>query len=444
MKIDDLTWRVQDKPGETFKVHRSIYTSQEIFDLEMEHLYEGNWIYLAHEAQIPNPNDYMTLFMGRQPVVLMRDNSGNINAFINACSHRGANICRHSKGNAKTFSCPYHGWVYGSNGKLLDVKAKAEGGYTPEWENRNYDLVRVPKVQSYRGFIFGSLSAEVDELETFLAAAKNMLDIQVDQHGGEDQIEFIRGMSTYTHRGNWKMQAENGVDGYHADVVHKSYFTLGMDRARRAEAAAGTDNVKAIQLPTNMADMKAGNYNLGNGHVMIWIEVANPKDRPAAFHYDKLLEQYGEKTTHWMTAKTRQTIFYPNFMLLDGLGAQFRVWRPITPDLTEVTIQCFGIKGEPAEARERRIRQYEDFYGGSGIATPDDLAAFDACQTGYYGTKAEWHDFDRGMTRIIDGPDDNANLINLKPDQSGPDMADEGLYHGEYRHWLKALTSKMK
>ena len=149
MKIDDLTWRIVDRPGETFKVHRSIYTDPEIFELEMKYIWEGNWIYLAHEAQLPNPNDYLTLYMGRQPVILTRDPGGALHGFVNACTHRGANICRHPRGNAKTFTCPYHGWVFNNQGKLLDVKAQQQGGYTPEWETRNHDLVRVPRVESW-------------------------------------------------------------------------------------------------------------------------------------------------------------------------------------------------------------------------------------------------------------------------------------------------------
>lgn len=442
MKADDLTWRVIDKPGESFKVHRSIYTDPEIFELEMKAIWEGNWIFLAHEAQIPNPNDYLSLFMGRQPVIITRDAKGELHGFINACSHRGANICRKAKGNAKTFSCPYHGWVYNNQGQLLDVKAKAQGGYTAEWESRNYNLTPVPRVESYKGFIFGSLSEAAENLDAHLGPAKVFIDQQVEQAGGADQIEVVRGSSVYTHRGNWKMQAENGVDGYHADIVHKSYFTLAMDRFKKAAKNQGEDSIKAIQIAGQ--DLQSGNYDLGNGHVMIWADVANPRDRAAGFKYDAMLEELGELKTKWVASRLRQTLFYPNFILFDGISTQLRSWRPITKDLTEVTAYCFGIKGEPTEARERRVRQYEDFYGASGVATPDDLTEFDACQSGYYGIKAEWQDFDRGMMRRIVGPDSTADAINLKPVVSAGDVADETLYHGEYRHWLRTLIEAVE
>lgn len=439
MKLEDLNWRIQDRPGETFKVHRSLYTSKELFELENKYIYEKNWIYLAHEEQIRNPNDYLSLFMGRQPVILTRDPQGKLHGFINACSHRGANICRRHKGNAKTFSCPYHGWVYNNQGELLDVKAKAQGGYTAEWGERNYNLVQVPKVESYKGFIFGSLNADVVDLETHLGPAKTFLDLQVELAEGE--IEILRGTSTYAHHANWKMQAENGVDGYHADVVHASYWQLGADRANKEAAKSGSDDVKTISLRN---DFKSGNYDHGNGHVTIWGDIGNPKDRSTGFNYDALVERVGQVKADWMASKVVQTMFYPNLLVLAGISTQIRTWRPIAPNLTEVTVVCFGAKNEPAEARERRIRQYEDFYGASGIATPDDLAEFDACQSGYMGALAEWQDFDRGMNRRHIGPDQAAAEIGLNPEVSAADVADETLYHGEYRQWLKLISAGLK
>ena len=331
--------------------------------------------------------------------------------------------------------------MFNNQGKLLDVKAQQQGGYTPEWETRNHDLVRVPRVESYRGFIFGSLNADVQDLETHLGAAKTFIDQQVEQAGGPDRIEIVRGSSVYTHRGNWKMQAENGVDGYHADTVHASYWQLGADRARRHAEKSGSDDVKTIRLEQNF---KSGNFDHGNGHVTIWADIGNPKDRSTGFNYDALVERVGKTRADWMTGKVVQTMFYPNLLVLAGISTQIRTWRPLAPDLTEVRVVCFAARKESPQARERRIRQYEDFYGASGIATPDDLAEFDACQSGYNGRLAEWQDFDRGMARRVLGPDQAAREIGLNPQVSAGEVADETLYHGEYRHWLKLLSQGLE
>jgi benzoate/toluate 1,2-dioxygenase subunit alpha len=88
-----------DPTSGVYRVSRDIFTDPEIFELEMKHIFEGNWLYLAHESQIPNKNEYFTTYMGRQPIFIARDRNGELNAFINACSHRGAMLCRFKRGH---------------------------------------------------------------------------------------------------------------------------------------------------------------------------------------------------------------------------------------------------------------------------------------------------------------------------------------------------------
>lgn len=85
---------IEDSTNGLFRCDRTIFTDKELFELEMEHLFEGNWVYLAHESQIPDRNDYFTAWMGRQPVFVTRNKDNELGAFINACSHRGAMLCR--------------------------------------------------------------------------------------------------------------------------------------------------------------------------------------------------------------------------------------------------------------------------------------------------------------------------------------------------------------
>mgnify|MGYP005817213781 FL=1 len=437
MRIEDIAWRIVDKPGETFKVHRSIYTDPELFELELKHVWEATWIYIGHDSQIPQPNDYLTTVIGRQPVIISRGADGELRGFINACSHRGALVCRKARGNAKLWTCPYHGWVYNSQGALLDVKDEAGGAYPDHWHKADFGLTPV-RVASYFGFIFASVNPDVPDIKTHLAAAAPFLEMFANESA--EGLEVLRGHSVYTHRGNWKMQAENGVDGYHVDIVHASYFRLAQERAK--QAAGGKDNVKAIKV--DMQNTQNGNYDLGNGHVMIWTDIPNFRDRALGMQYDELEARVGPLQAKWMAGRLRQVLIYPNVILFDGISTQLRSWRPIAPDQTEVHAYCVAPKGESEEARERRVRQYEDFYGASGIATPDDLTEFDACQSGYYGRNAQWQDFDRGMKRRIMGADEHARELGLTPQVSASRFADETLYHGEYRHWLKLMTDGLR
>ncbi len=90
---------VDDAATGEFKCRRDIFTDPAIFDLEMKHIFEGNWVFLAHESQIAENDDYYTTHIGRQPIIITRDRTGVLNAVINTCAHRGAMLCRRKHGN---------------------------------------------------------------------------------------------------------------------------------------------------------------------------------------------------------------------------------------------------------------------------------------------------------------------------------------------------------
>ena len=116
-----------------------------------------------------------------------------------------------------------------------------------------------------------------------------------------------------------------------------------------------------------------------------------------------------------MIERSRNLCLYPNVYLMDQFGSQIRVLRPISVNKTEVTIYCIAPIGESAESRARRIRQYEDFFNASGMATPDDLEEFRSCQAGYAGFELEWNDMSRGAKHWVQGPDAAADEIGLIP-----------------------------
>ena len=112
----------KDEARGVYRCKREMFTDEALFELEMKHIFEGNWIYLAHDSQIPKVNDYYTTKMGRQPIFITRNKDGELNAFINACSHRGATLARFKHGNKGSFTCPFHGWTFNNSGKLLKIK----------------------------------------------------------------------------------------------------------------------------------------------------------------------------------------------------------------------------------------------------------------------------------------------------------------------------------
>ena len=431
--IDYLNAMLEDdKEKGIYRCKREMFTDPDLFELEMTHIFEGNWIYLAHESQIPNVNDFLTTTMGRQPIFIARNKAGELNAFLNACSHRGAMLCRHKTGNRASYTCPFHGWTFNNSGKLLKVKDPGAAGY-PEGFNceGSHDLTKVARFESYRGFLFGSLNPDVKSLAEHLGESAKIIDMIVDQSA--DGLEVLRGSSSYIYEGNWKLTAENGADGYHVSSVHWNYAATQNQRTLRE---AG-EEIKTMSAGS-WAKGGGGFYSFDHGHLLLWTRWANPEDRPAYERRDELARDFGQARADWMIENSRNLCLYPNVYLMDQFSSQIRIARPISVNQTEITIYCIAPKGESSEARTKRIRQYEDFFNVSGMATPDDLEEFRSCQTGY-GAGRGWNDMSRGAEHWVEGADAAAAEIDLKPLLSGVRTEDEGLFVLQHKYWQQTM-----
>ncbi|MFM0432651.1 Rieske 2Fe-2S domain-containing protein [Paraburkholderia aspalathi] len=435
-QLDELlhTAVQDDKQNGVFRCRRDIFTNADLFELEMKHIFESNWVYLAHESQVADNNDYYTTWIGRQPIVITRDKNGELHAVINACAHKGAMLCRKKHGNKGTFTCPFHGWSFANTGKLLKVKDVKTTEYPVQFNtNGSHDLKKVARFQSYRGFLFGSLNADAMPLEDYLGETKVIIDQIVDQ--AANGLEVLRGNSSYIYDGNWKMQMENGCDGYHVSTVHWNYAAT-MDRRK-------VDGTKAVDA-NSWSKSVAGVYGFDHGHILLWTKTMNPEVRPVYQYREEIKARVGEVKADFIVNQTRNLCLYPNVFLMDQFSTQIRVIRPLSVDKTEVTIFCFAPKGESAADRATRIRQYEDFFNVTGMGTADDLEEFRACQAGYAGTTAMWNDLSRGAPLWVEGPDANAKSMGMKPLISGERSEDEGLFVCQHEYWVQVMRDALK
>lgn len=415
------------------RVSREIFTSPELFELEFPRIWEKVWVYGAHESEIAKPRSFVTRWVGRVPIIINRNKAGEINAFVNVCTHRGATLCRVSKGTRANFVCPFHGWAFDDNGSLIAPMNEQDAGYPDGFEKKALGLRRLA-VANYKGFIFVTLNEEAEPLEDYLADAKVFIDILVEQ--SPSGLEVLKGSSTYTFNGNWKLQAENGVDGYHVAATHANYVQTLKNRASSTTKGQKTKAMNVGDLP----NARGGYYDLKNGHTLIWSDWTNPQDRPLFPVKDELKSRMGEAKAEWAVGRLRNLLIYPNVFFMDQTSSQIRVFRPLAVDKTEVTIYCFAPKGEAPAARAHRIRQYEDFFNASGMATPDDLTEFSEVQKGSRAHDVvRWSDMSRGMSHEISGPDDLAKELGISPASSGAKIEDEGIFLAQHARWLELM-----
>lgn len=437
MRLDDANFYVDDRPAEKiFRVHRDVYSDPELFELEIKYIFERTWSFLGHEAEIEKPNDYMTRWIARTPVIVMRTPEGKVAAFLNVCPHKGAMLAPLNKGNARFHVCAYHGWSFDGAGRNVDVTDRKAGAYPPAFDRENHDLIPLARVESYKGLIFGSLSADVPPLADYLGDMKTFVDLAMDQ--APQGMELVPGRIAYTYRGNWKLQMDNAMDQYHLTSTHASFMQVMEKRA------GGDGNTEAKQFDwKKRLSQEVGAFSFAHGHTMIWINQAEPEKRPIFRTLAEAEARVGKVRADWML-KARNSLIFPNMQIADATTLNLRTFRPLSVDRTEMRVHCIAPKGEPPEVRRWRIRQFEDFFMPTGFASPDDTVCFESLQTGYV---ARGLDFLQGYYRgleIEQRDDPDARALGMRPAYSirGPfDLNMETSMHAPYREWVRLMNA---
>ncbi len=426
-----------------YRVARDMFTEPQLFDLEMELMFEKAWIYACHESEIPQTDDFVTVKIGRQPLIITRDSSGQLNGLINACQHRGATLTRVGKGNQSTFTCPFHAWCYKNDGRL--VKVKAQGEYPDSFDKVTRGLKKA-RIASYKGFVFVSLDVMgTDSLEEYLGDAKIFFDMMVAQ-SPTGELEILPGKSTYSYEGNWKLQHENGLDGYHVSTVHYNYVSTVQHRQQvNAQNGTASATLDYSKLGAGDSETDDGWFSFNNGHSVLFSDMPNPTVRPGyASVMPRLVETHGQEKAEWMMHRLRNLNIYPSLFFMDQISSQLRTVRPVAWNKTEIISQCIGVRGESDADRENRIRQFEDFFNVSGLGTPDDLVEFREAQRGFQARLERWNEISRGNHQWVEGPTANSEALGISPVLTGTEFTHEGLYVNQHGTWQRLLLEGLQ
>jgi len=118
------------------RVHGRLYVDPAVFGEEMERIFVRGWAFVGHESEIPEPGDWVTRRIGREPVIFVRDREGTAHVLANRCAHRGTTLCWAARGNSRSFVCTYHGWTFALGGELIGVPRSEERRVGKECRSR--------------------------------------------------------------------------------------------------------------------------------------------------------------------------------------------------------------------------------------------------------------------------------------------------------------------
>jgi phenylpropionate dioxygenase-like ring-hydroxylating dioxygenase large terminal subunit len=341
---------------QTSRVHRDVYVDPQLFAREMERIFERGWIYVAHESELPNSGDYKSVVMGRVPAIISRGaDDGVVRGFFNSCRHRGATVCEAEYGAANYFRCPYHGWTYGNDGRLVGVPFRH--GYDSSFDVAKLGLIPLAAVESFHGFIFArAFDDAAPSLASHLAAAGDFL--TTFGPDGKCPIEVTTPPQRARYRANWKLSCENITDGYHPGFTHASFV-----HAKKV--------IEGKEIPVKGTDPHWKITALGNGHAVIDFGGSNLAHRDNVFNM----------------------LIFPNALFL---GVSVRIIRPMAVNLTETSFFPTVVRGASEEATVARLRGHTELYGPMGKVSADDAEMFERVQRGIEHTGNEWLLFLRG------------------------------------------------
>jgi phenylpropionate dioxygenase-like ring-hydroxylating dioxygenase large terminal subunit len=367
-------------------VHSALYTDPQIFAHEMERIYGQNWVYVAHESEIPKRGDFLRRTLGLEPVIVSRGPDG-IHVVANRCAHRGNLLCQAERGNRRVFSCLYHGWVFSPAGDLLDVPFPVGSD-----ADRSKLHLRRARVESYRGFIFATFNAEAVPLAQYLGHAKAALDRAANMSPA-GEIELSGTWIKHLFHSNWKMLSENEADGYHVGFVHDSF-------ARSIKIEGKYGNVLAGDEKKHVAIAR----ELGNGHAELdyaptyskplsWLGVAAER---YPTYVEAMNQAYGtERATELMRAGPPHTFIFPNLFLAETCLVMI---QPLAVGQTVNWHTPMYLKGVPEEMNRRILRQGEVALGPSAFLTADDAVIAERQWRALAGSPG-WLDLSRGLNR---------------------------------------------
>jgi phenylpropionate dioxygenase-like ring-hydroxylating dioxygenase large terminal subunit len=415
------------------RVSRGIFTDPAIHALEIERIFNRTWLFLAHESEIPKPGDYVVRPMGSDHVIVLRGDDGGVRAFLNACRHRGMQLCRADAGNARRFVCPYHGWTYDTTGALRSTSF-----------NQHYDkaqfvhlgLTPVAQVARYRGLIFGNWDAQAGSLDEHLGDLKWYLDILFGRT--PCGMSVIAPPQRWIIETNWKIPPLNFVDAQHALRTHAGPIHI-------AQHASGAPTLAEMERAADATPL----ITFPQGHGIATSPYA--PHLPEFFdHAPEMVALYkqtlgAEQLTQLREAAPGVGSIFPNtswvqpFVAVETgklprIALNWRNWQPRGANEVEVWSWYFAPAEASAELRGDMYKAAFQTFGMGGTLEEDDSEVWSSITRTLQGSMAvrEFMDFSCGRSE--------ATVQGYRfPGTAYPSLLTEHAQRGFLRRWRRDM-----
>ena len=355
-----------------------LYHDPEIYRQEQERIFKGPcWSFLALEAELPNPGDFRTTFLGETPILLARDAAGSVHAMVNRCAHRGALVRRETHGNASEHICIYHRWCYAPDGTLMGLPfrrgLKGKGGMAEDFRTEEHGLKKL-RVAIYAGVIFGSFSDEAEKLEDYLGPV-------FLRHLDRLFAKPIRMLGYQRQRifGNWKLYLENVRDTYHGSLLHEFQSTFGLSRVTQEGGVT---------------------MDARHRHNLTWSKIGTDDEGEFAdFYRDNKVDTGTLRLLAPEIVEFRREFadgislaicgIFPNATFHQiGNSLAARQLRTFGPDEFELVFTLFGYQSDSEEMIRHRLLQANNV-GPAGLISMEDGEAIEITHRGSGGDQEE-------------------------------------------------------
>ena len=419
------------------RVHRDLYTDADLFAQEQQRFFGRAWVFAGHGSQMPEVGDFITVSLSGQPILLLRDAQGDIQAFFNRCAHKGSQLYSQAQGHVgKMLRCPYHAWSYRLDGQALARPLK--DGYVGtglDASPNGQGLTRLPGVHVYREFVFVRLSPAGLDFDTYFGDALRAIDNMVER-SPVGRLEVAGGVLRNTMACNWKMYLENINDSVHPVSAHESASSVARQMWQQQPSGAPMPMAMEQILPfANGYDFfdQMGARIHPQGHSLLGVNFSIHSAYAVLPEYQAALEAaWGvERTQEVLQRSPQNAVLYPS-IALKGSPLSMRVIRPLAVDRTLVEAWSFRAVGAPDVLLERAMTYNRLVFSPMSVVAHDDVHLFESIQQGLHAQGQPWVSLHR-----------NHQAGESAHTRADTNSANEWLMRNQYRAWAQAMAQPL-